>query len=258
MEVHSTAIVSPKAELSSGVQIGPYSIIGDHVSIGRDTIIGSHVTIEGHTGIGERNNIYQYTTIGFPPQDIGYKGEDTRVKIGNDNIIRESVSINRATTKENWETVVGNNNYLMTYVHVGHDCKLGNGIIMANAVTLGGHTVVGDYASIGGLTAVHQFVRIGAYAFIGGASAVAQDIPPFMLATGAERAKLYGPNQKGLNRQGFSRETIDGLKKAYKIIWRENKRFSEGIKRVREEIESFPELELLLDFISNSKRGVVR
>jgi UDP-N-acetylglucosamine acyltransferase len=258
MEIHSTAIVSPKAQLATGVKIGPYSIIGDHVKIGRDTNIGPQVTIDGHTEIGERNNIYQFVTIGFPPQDIGYKEEDTRVKIGNDNIFREYVSINRATTKEDWETSVGNNNYLMAYAHVGHDCKLGNGIIMANVATLGGHTNLGDYVNIGGLTAVHQFVRIGSYAFIGGGAAVAQDIPPFMLATGAERAKLYGPNQKGLKRQGFSREIIDGLKKAYKIIWRENKRFSEGIKRVREEIESFPELEMLLDFIGDSKRGVAR
>jgi UDP-N-acetylglucosamine acyltransferase len=258
MEIHSTAIVSPKARLAAGVKIGPYSIIGDHVEIGRETIIGPHVTIDGHTEIGERNKIYQFASIGFPPQDIGYKGEDTRVRIGNDNIIREYVSINRATTKEDWETVVGDNNYLMAYAHVGHDCRLGSGIIMANVATLGGHANLGDYVNIGGVTAVHQFVRIGSYAFIGGESAVVQDIPPFMLAAGAERAKLYGPNQKGLKRQGFSRETIDGLKKAYKIIWRGNKRLSEGINRAREEIEPFPELEMLLEFISESKRGVTR
>jgi UDP-N-acetylglucosamine acyltransferase len=258
MEIHSTAIVSPKAELASGAKIGSYSIIGDHVKIGRDTTIYSHVTIDGHTDIGERNHIHPYANIGFPPQDIGYKAEDTRVKIGNGNIIREYVSINRATAKEAWETVIGDENYLMAYVHIAHDCKLGDGIVMANAATLGGHVIVGDYSNIGGFTAVHQFVRIGAYAFLGGKCAVAQDIPPFMLATGAERAKLYGPNQKGLKRQGFSRETIHGLKKAYKIIWRRNKRFSEGIKRVREEMEPFPELEILLDFLGNSKRGVVR
>lgn len=258
MDIHSTAILSRHAELAEGVKVGPYSIIGEHVTIGRNTIIGPHVTIDGYTDIGERNQIYQFSSIGFPPQDIGYRGEDTRVKIGHKNIIREYVSINRATTKENWETIIGSDNYLMAYSHVGHDCKLGDGIIMANVATLGGHTSVGDYVSIGGLTAVHQFVRIGPYAFIGGGAAVAQDIPPFMLATGSERAKLYGPNQKGLKRQGFSHETIDGLKKAYKIIWRENRVFSDGIKKVREEIESFPELEMLLDFITHSKRGVVR
>jgi UDP-N-acetylglucosamine acyltransferase len=257
MEIHPSAVVSARAELAAGVKIGPYSIIGDHVKVGKDTNIGSHVVIEGRTVIGERNNIYPFVSIGSPPQDVGYKGEDTRVVIGNDNIIREYCTINRATTKQEWVTIVGNNNYLMISSHIGHDCVVGDHVIMANAATLGGHTIVGDYASLGGLAAAHQFVRIGAYAFIGGLTGIPQDIPPYMIAAG-ERAKLHGPNQIGLRRHGFSNEVILGLKKAYRIIWRETSIFSEGVARVREEMESFPELEVLLDFIVNSKRGITR
>lgn len=257
MDIHPSAVVSSHAELAHGVKIGPYSIIGDHVTIGGDTVISPHVVIEGHTNIGERNRIYPFVSIGLPPQDVGFRGEETRVEIGNDNIIREYASINRSTTKQDRVTVIGNDNYIMAYSHIAHDCVLGDKIIMSNVATLGGHTTIGDYATLGGIVAVHQFVRIGAYAFIGGKSAVSQDIPPFMMAAGP-RAKLYGLNQKGLKRIGFSKEAIDGLKKAYKIIWRENRRFSEGISKVKKEIEPFPELAMLLDFIAASKRGVAR
>jgi len=257
MDIHPSAVVSPHAELASGIRIGPYSVIGDHVSIGKDTVIGSHVAVEGHTRIGERNRIYPFVSIGFPPQDIGYRGEDTRVIIGNDNIIREYTTINRATTKETWETIVGNENYLMAYAHVAHDCILGNQIIMSNAATLGGHIPVGDHAILGGMVAVHQFVRIGAYAFIGGKAGVDRDVPPFMITAGS-RAKLYGINGRGLRRLGFSPETIAGLKLAYKIIWRDNKIMGEGINQVRNEIESFPELEILLSFLDSSKRGILK
>jgi UDP-N-acetylglucosamine acyltransferase len=257
MEIHPSAVVSARAELAEGVKIGPYSFIGDHVIIGRDTTIGSHTVIEWHTKIGERNQIGSFVSIGSPPQDIGYRGEDTHVIIGNDNIIREYATINRATTKENWETLIGNENYIMAYAHIAHDCSLGNKIIMSNVATLGGHIAIGDHAILGGLVAVHQFVRIGAYAFLGGKSGVDRDVPPFMITAGP-RAKLYGINRKGLRRLGFSQETIDGLKRAYRIIWRDNKRLSEGIDQVRREIEPFPELEILLSFLNGSKRGILR
>jgi len=256
-EIHPTAIIDSGAELASGVKVGPYSIIGGHVTIGADTEIGSHVVIEGRTQIGERNKISPFSCIGTPPQDISYSGEDTRVKIGDENIIREYVTINRASTKENWETIVGSHNFIMAYSHIAHDCIFGDHIIMANLATFGGHTHVGDYANFGGLAAVHQFVRIGAYTFIAGGAEVAQDIPPFMMAAGS-RARLYGISQKGLSRQGFPRETVDGLKKAYRIIWRESRRLEEGIQRVREEIDSFPELESLLNFLKDSKRGIMK
>jgi UDP-N-acetylglucosamine acyltransferase len=257
MDIHPSAVVSPHAELASGVRIGPYSVIGDHVTIGKDSDIGSHVVIDGHTELGERNRIYPFVSIGSPPQDIGYRGEDTRVYIGDDNLIREYVTINRATTKEEWKTVVGNENYLMAYAHIAHDCILGNKVIMSNVATLGGHIAVGDHATLGGMVAVHQFVRIGAYAFLGGKSGVDRDVPPFMITAGS-RAKLYGVNGRGLTRLGFTRETIDGLKKAYRIIWRENKRMGEGITQVKKEIKPSPELDMLLTFIEASERGVLQ
>jgi len=257
VDIHPSAIIDPGAHLDQGVRIGPFSLIGDGVRIGQGSVIGSHVYIEGQTRIGKNNRIYPFTTIGTPPQDVGYRGEDTRVVIGDDNIIREYVTIHRATTKEEWVTTIGSQNYLMAYAHVAHDCRLGDGIIMANVATLGGHTHVGDGAIMGGLVAVHQFVRIGTYAFIGGKCGVDRDVPPFMITAGS-RAKLYGINRKGLTRMKVPGERIDGLKRAFQIIWRENRLFKEGIKKVKEEIASFPELEMLLDFLEGSKRGILR
>ena len=260
MDIHPTAIVSPKAELASGVKIGPYCVIGEKVIIGKDTLLASHVVIEGPATIGERNVIYQFASLGTPPQDTGYRGEDTRIVIGNDNEIREYVTINRATSKQDWETVVGNNNFLMAAAHVAHDCVVGDHVILSNAVAVAGHTVVGDHSTFGGFSATHQYVRIGVHAFIGGKVAVTQDIPPFMMASAGPggRAKLFGPNQNGLRHTGFSREVIEGLKRAYKIIWRDNRSFKDGVRQAKEEIELFPELNTLLDFIETSKRGVAR
>jgi len=256
-DIHPSAVVSPRARIAEGVTVGPYSIVGEKVTVGRDTIIGSHVAIDGNTVIGEKNRIYPFVSIGSPPQDIGYKGEDTRVIIGDGNTIREFVTINRATTKQDRVTIIGNGNYLMAYAHIAHDCILGNSVIMSNAATLGGHIEIGDHAIIGGLVAVHQFVRIGTYAFIGGKSATVKDIPPFMMASG-DRAKLYGLNTRGLRREGFSQEKIDNLRKAYKIIWRDRHLLHEAVERVRREIPPFEELQVLLDFLVSSKRGVVR
>ncbi|MFH0845645.1 MAG: acyl-ACP--UDP-N-acetylglucosamine O-acyltransferase [Pseudomonadota bacterium] len=257
MDIHPSAVVSPRAQLDEGVKIGPYSIIGDHVIIGEDTIIGSHVVIDGHTQIGQRNRIYPFVSIGLPPQDIAYRGEDTRVIMGDDNILREYATINRATTKEEWKTIMGNQNYIMAYAHIAHDCVLGNNIIMSNVATLGGHIAVGDHATLGGLVAVHQFVRIGAYAFLGAKSGIDRDVPPFMITAGP-RAKLYGVNQKGLNRRGFSKEVVDDLKKAFQIIWRGNRSLAQGISQVIREIKPSPQLEMLLDFLKDSKRGIIR
>lgn len=257
MDIHPSAVVSSRAELGPGVKIGPYCCIGDQVAIGQDTVLESHVVVEGNTRIGERNRIFPFASIGTPPQDVGYHGDDTRVVIGDDNIIREYVTINRATTKEQWQTVIGNRNYLMAYAHVAHDCIIGDQVIMSNVATLGGHISIGDHAILGGLVAVHQFVRIGDYAFLGAKSGIDRDVPPFMMTAGP-RAKLYGVNRKGLARMGFSQEAIDGLKMAYRIIWRENKRFSEGIAEVRKHMKSFPELEMLLDFFNGTRRGILQ
>ncbi len=257
MQIHPSALVSGKAEIEEGVRIGPYSVIGEGVRIGAGTDIGSHVFIEGNTTIGRGNRIYPFVTLGTPPQDIGYRGEDTRLIIGDDNIIREYSTIHRATTKEQWETRVGSGNYLMSYSHIAHDCRIGNGVILSNAATLGGHTIIDDHAVLGGLTAVHQFVRIGTYAFIGGMTGVDRDIPPYMLAAGS-RARLYGPNRKGLSRHGFTKDEIEGLKAAYRIIWRESASIEEGIGRVRTEIPSSKPLEVLISFLEKSKRGIAR
>ncbi len=257
IDIHPSTVVSSKTKIAEGVKIGPFSIIGEDVTVGRDTIIGSHVVIDRNTVVGKKNRIYPFVSIGLPPQDIGYRGEDTRVIIGDENIIREFVTINRATTKQDKVTKVGNKNYIMAYAHVAHDCTLGNSIIMSNAAALGGHIEIGDHAIIGGLVAIHQFVRIGAYAFIGGKSAIVKDIPPFMMASG-DRARLFGLNQVGLKREGFSQEKINSLKKAYQIIWRDHHLLNEALERVRREIPLFKELEMLLDFLVNSKRGVVR
>jgi UDP-N-acetylglucosamine acyltransferase len=257
MGIHPTAVVSPAAEISEDAEVGPYSVIGAHVSVGSGTIIGSHVVIEGHTCVGERNRIFPFVTLGTPPQDIGYRGEDTRLLIGNDNMIREYATIHRATTKQEWVTRVGDGNYLMAYSHVAHDCVLGNHVILANAATLGGHIHIGDYANLGGLVAVHQFVRIGAYAFVGGKSGVDRDVPPFMITAG-ERAKLYGVNRRGLRRHGLPQATIDGLKKAFQIIWRDHQPFPEAVRQARKEIPPSPQLEMLLSFLETSKRGILR
>jgi len=257
MKIHPSAVVSSNAHIGDGVEIGPYSTVGDHVVLGRDTAIGAHVVIEGHTRIGERNRIYPFSCIGTPPQDIGYQNEDTRLIIGNDNVIREYVTINRATTKEAWETVIGNNNYLMAYAHVAHDCRLADHVILTNGATLGGHTHIEEYAILGAFLAVQQFVRIGAHAYLGAKSGIDRDVPPFMITAGP-RAKLYGINQKGLIRRGFSQETINVLKKAYSIIWRENMSFRDGIAQVKRELQITPELQMLLDFLTSSKRGILR
>jgi UDP-N-acetylglucosamine acyltransferase len=257
MDIHHSAVISPHARLDPSVKVGPFCVIGDHVTIGQETTLVSHVSLMGHTRIGARNRIYPFVSIGAPPQDIGYKGEDTRVIIGDDNIIREYSSINRATTKQNWETVIGNGNFIMAYSHIAHDCFLGNKIIMSNLTTLAGHTAIGDYTNMSGLVAVHQFVRIGAHVFVGGKAAIERDVPPFMITAG-DRARLYGVNRVGLSRHGFSQDTIERLKKAYRIIWRENKKLSEGVDQVRRKMEPFPELEMLLDFIAKSERGIMR
>jgi UDP-N-acetylglucosamine acyltransferase len=257
MSIHPTAVVHPKARIAEGVEIGPYSVVGENVSIGIGTKIASHVLIEGWTTIGERNQIHSFSSIGTPPQDIGYKNDETYLMIGDDNVIRECATIHRATTKEDRKTEIGNKNFLMAYAHVAHDCKLGNNIIMANSVALGGHIVIEDYSILGGIVAVHQFVRIGAYSIIGGQSAVSQDIPPYVSAAG-NRAKLYGLNLVGLKRRGFSDEVIGNLKKTYKIIFRSGLTIEEAIKKVMHQFPDCKEVNYFVDFMRHSKRGITR
>jgi UDP-N-acetylglucosamine acyltransferase len=257
MNIHPTAIISPDATLAEGVDVGPYSIIGPDCHIGKDTSIGPHVVIESHTDIGEGCRISQFASLGGAPQDLKYRGEATRVVIGNYNTIREYVTINRATTADIGVTLIGNHNLLMAYCHVAHNCRLENHIVMANAANLAGHIHVEDFAIIGGLSGVHQFTRIGAHCIIGGASAVTKDVAPFVMASG-NYAKLFGLNMIGLKRRGFTDETIQALKKAYRIVFRSSLLLSMAIKKVEREVEDLPEVRQFLAFIRDSKRGLCR
>lgn len=257
MEIHPTAIVHPKAKIAPGVKIGPYSLIGEHASIGKDTRIDSHVIVEGWTEIGERCHIFPFVSIGGPPQHMRYKGEPTRVVIGNDNVIREFVTIHRATAEGGGETVLGQGNFIMAYSHIAHDCRVGNRVIMANASTLAGHIDVEDFAIVGGLVAIHQFVRVGCYAIIGGASGVPKDVPPYMCAAG-NRAKLFGLNTVGLKRHGFPEATMSALKKAYRILFRSHLTLNKAMEGVEAEVPDLPEIRHLLAFLKSSKRGICR
>jgi UDP-N-acetylglucosamine acyltransferase len=257
MKIHPTAIISPDAQLDEGVEIGPYSIIGSDVRIGKNTVIGPHTVIDDYTHIGEGCRIFQFCSIGAPPQDLKFGGEKTSVVIGDFNIIREFVTIHRATSADIGVTFIGDHNLLMAYAHVAHNCKLGNHIIMSNVATLGGHVHVEDYAIISGLSAVHQFSRIGAHCIIGGASGVAKDIPPYTMANG-NHARLFGLNLIGLKRRNFPEETITALNKAYRIIFRSRLLLDAAIKKVEDEVENFPEVQHFIQFIKESKRGVCR
>jgi len=256
-EIHPTAIISPKAEIEEDTFVGPFCIIQDGAHIKRGSKLISNVIIEGNTEIGENCTIYPFTSIGLPPQDLKYKGETTGIKIGNNNTIREYVTLHRASVGGDGLTTLGDNNFLMAYVHIAHDCKIGNSVIMANVATLAGHVVVEDHAYIGGLSAVHQFARIGSYAMVGGFSGVAQDIPPYMTASGP-RAKLFGLNTIGLKRHGFSDSTINELKKAYKILFREKRTLKDAIKKIQEDLPYTDEIKHLIDFIQKNKRGICR
>jgi UDP-N-acetylglucosamine acyltransferase len=258
MDIHPSAVVSRQAELADDVVIKAFSMIGPNVAIGAGTVVGPHAVIDGWTTLGARNEVHPFVTLGYPPQDLSYGGEETRLIIGDDNIIRENATIHRGTQRGAGTTRLGSNNYIMAYAHIAHDCQIGNNVVMANAATLGGHVQVDDYAILGGLVAIHQFIRIGKYAFIGGKSGLRMDMPPFMLAFGAP-AKLYGPNLVGLRRGGFSRESIEALKKSYRIIFRSGLTLKEALGKVKQEVDQVPEVQALVQFIEeSSKRGVTR
>jgi UDP-N-acetylglucosamine acyltransferase len=256
-EIHPTAIISPNAEIEEDTYIGPFCIIHDQVHIKKGTRLISNVVVEGATEIGEDCTIYPFTSIGLPPQDMKYKGEKTGVKIGNQNTIREYITIHRASVSGDGITSIGDHNFLMAYVHIAHDCKIGTSVIMANLATLAGHVSVEDHAVVGGLVAIHQFTRIGAYAMVGGFSGVGQDIPPYMIASGA-RVKLFGLNTVGLKRHGFSDSTINELKKAYKILFREKRTLKDAIKKIQEDLPYTDEIKRLIEFIQKNKRGICR
>lgn len=257
MNIHSTAIVDPKAELADDVVIGPYAVIGPHVQIDSGTSIGSHTVIDGWTRIGRNNRISSFVSMGFPPQDLKYKGGPTQLVIGDGNTIREYATIHRGTEHGGGITQIGNHNLIMAYAHVAHDCILQDRVIMANAAMLAGHVLIENDAVIGGLAAIHQFSRIGTHAYVGAKAGIKKDIPPYMLATGYP-AKLYGPNTVGLKRKGFSSEAIQALKKAYKIIFRSGLTLGEALEQVRQEVGNFAEVGNLLRFIEGTQRGLTR
>jgi len=256
-EIHATAIVGKDVSLEKDVTIGPYCIIHNGATIKKGTRLISHVVIEGRTEIGEGCTVYPFASIGLPPQDLKYKNEETGVIIGKNNTIREYSTIHRASVGGEGNTVIGDGNFLMAYVHIAHDCHIGSHTIMANAATLAGHVTVEDYAYIGGLVAVHQFTRIGVYAMVGGFSGIGQDIPPFTIASGA-RARLFGINMVGLKRHGFPDSTINDLKRAYKILFREKRTLKSAIEKIKKEFGRSEEIERLITFIGKNTRGICR
>jgi UDP-N-acetylglucosamine acyltransferase len=255
--IHPTSIIHPGARLADNVTIGPYSVVGEHVVIGAGTVVGSHVVIEGWTEIGCDNQVFQFSSIGAAPQDLKYSGQKTYLKIGDRNRIREFTTLNRGTAEGGGVTRIGNDNLFMAYSHVAHDCIIHDHVILANGATLAGHVEIESATILGGLSAVHQFTRIGCHVMISGGSMVNQDIPPYTVAQG-DRAKTVGLNLIGLKRRGFPEETIRGIKKAYRLIFRSGLRLEEALLKVNEEMQTTAELDHFVDFIKNSHRGIAR
>ena len=255
--IHSTAIVSDKANIAADVEIGPYAVIGDHVEIGSGTRIGSHVVINGPTKIGKDNSIYQFASIGDDPQDKKYAGEPTRLIIGDRNTIREFCTFSRGTTQDKGDTIMGDDNWIMAYVHVAHDCIIGSNTIMANNTTLAGHVHVGDWVICGGFSGAHQFCKIGAHAFLGMYSGINRDVPAYTTVSG-QPAVARGINSEGLKRRGFTPEQIRNIRNAYRITFRQNKRKEEAIEEIAELAKTQPELDLFLESLRSSERGLTR
>lgn len=255
--IHSSAVIAPGAELDHGVQIGPYAVIGPQVRIGRDSSIGPHSVIEGCTTIGCKNTIFQFASVGAIPQDKKYQGEDSSLTIGDRNTIREFATLNIGTTGGGMVTRIGNDNLFMVYSHVGHDCQIGNNVILANCATLAGHVILEDYVGVGGLAAIHQFTRIGESAYLGGGAMVSLDVPPYCMAQG-DRARLFGLNLIGLKRRGFSEEQLSALKRAYRTFFAEGLTLKEAADRTRQEQAASPEAVHLAEFIASSQRGICR
>lgn len=252
--IHPTAIVHPGAKLGAGCEIGPYCVVGEHVVLGDRCKLHSHVVIDGHTSLGSDNQIYPFACLGLRTQDLKWKGGVTRVEIGSHNTFREYVTVHSATA-DGGATRVGSHNNLLAYTHVAHDVQLGNHVIMSNVATLAGHVTVEDYAIIGGLAAVHQFCRIGCHAMIGGCSKVVQDVPPYMMADG-NPAETRFINKVGLERHGFTADTVKALISAYKILFREGLTVSNALARIETEHPSMPEVSHLVQFVRGSQRGI--
>ena len=254
--IHPTAIIDPKAELEDGVSVGPYAVIGPDVTIGAGTWIGPHVVIQGPTRIGRDNKIYQFSSVGEVPQDKKYRDEPTELIIGDRNVIRENCTLNRGTVQDKGKTVVGNDNWIMAYVHIAHDCEVGNDTIFANGATLAGHVTVEDFAILGGFTLVHQFVRVGAYSFSGMGSALGRDLPPYVMASG-NPAQPHGLTTEGLKRRGFDKDQVARLRKAYRTIYRDGLRLEEAIAELDKQ-SKHSEVARLVAFLKSSERSIIR
>ena len=254
---HPTAIVHPNARLAEDVSVGAYSIIGEHVEIGAGTRIGPHVVINGHPRIGNNNRIFQFSALGEIPQDKKYAGELTRLEIGDDNTIREFCTFNLGTSQDVGVTRVGNKNWIMAYVHLAHDCQVGNNTIFANNAQLAGHVIVDDFAILGGFTVVHQFCQIGAHVITGMGTILFQDIPPYVTVSGNPAAP-HGTNSEGLKRRGFSSAAVMAIKRAYKTLYKSGLTLDEARAAINIQLSDHPELKILVDFLGRSQRGIVR
>jgi UDP-N-acetylglucosamine acyltransferase len=255
--IHATALVAPDAVLGEDVAVGAYAVIGPGVEIGPRTRIGAHASVHCHTRLGADNLVHAYASVGDAPQDKKYKGEPTRLEVGDRNVIREFVTLNRGTTKDRGVTTIGSDNLFMSYSHVAHDCVVGNQCVLANAATLGGHVHLGDWVIMGGFAAIHQFCKVGAHAFLANNAAVTRDVPPYVMAVGGP-AKPHSINAEGLKRRGFTPEQIRNLRNAYRVLYRSGLRLEEALEQLREAARNQPEVQALVDFIPTSTRSLVR
>jgi UDP-N-acetylglucosamine acyltransferase len=255
--IHPTAIIDPGAKLGRGVAVGPYSVIGPRVEVGEGSWIGAHVVLEGPMRIGQRNKIFHFASLGSPPQDKKYANEPTSVEIGDDNTIREYVTISRGTAQDAGVTRLGNDNWVMAYAHIAHDCQIGSKTIFANGCQLAGHVIIGDWVILGGMTLVHQFVHIGPHAFTGMGSSLSQDVPPFVMAAGP-MARPIGINAEGLKRRGFTPEDIAGLKRAYRTLYRSDLGLEEAKRQLEAQASECAPVRVMLDFLLKSNRGFIR
>ena len=255
--IDARAIVSPDAQLAPDATVGPFSVIGPQVRIGARTVIGPHAVINGPTTIGADNRIFQFASIGDAPQDKKYRGEPTQLVIGDRNVFRESCTINRGTTHDKGVTHIGDDNLFMAYSHVAHDCVIGDNTVFANSVALGGHVEVGDWVILGGLTAVHQFTKIGAHAFLGGGAILSRDVPPYLMVAG-NPAVPHGVNAEGLRRRGFSDEQVRHIREAYRVLYRSDLKLAEALTQLAPLAEQHPEIRTFVEFIHASTRSLVR
>ncbi len=255
--IDSRAVIDAAAELDEGVSVGPFAVIGADVRIGQGTRIGPNVVIKGPTRIGRDNHIYQFASVGEDPQDMKYAGERTYLEIGDRNVIREFATVNRGTVQDALTTRIGNDNLFMAYIHVAHDCQIGNHVIMANGASLGGHVKIDDWSILGGFTMVHQFCRVGAHVFCAMGTGVSKDIPPYLMVSG-HPAKPYGINSEGLRRRGFSAVSIQQIKRGYKTLYLQQNKLEQALEKLRELSLSAPELRRYVDFLEKSERSIVR